>query len=310
MSPRALRYLLAVAEHQSFTRAAEALYVSQPTLSQQIKQLEESLQVQLLDRTGRTVRLTDAGEVFVHHARRALCELDVGKRAIRDLQDLSRGSLRLAMTPITDYLASPLLEGFVSWYPGITVTTLEMPQDQIETALVCDEVDVGIAFTDTLSSEARSNDIDKHVLFVETLSLAVGQAHPWAGAETTVDARALEEEPLAMLGANFALRRHLNSYFQTQGIIPRISMETNSVSAIVEIIRRGRLATILPHSVACEQAGLFPVALAPELPKHTITLVCRKGAYKSAACRAFGELAMQWYNGRTRTTPSLVESGG
>lgn len=65
MCPRSLRYLLAVAEYHSFTRAAEALYVSQPTLSQQIKQLEESLDVQLLDRSGRSVSLTDAGKVYL-----------------------------------------------------------------------------------------------------------------------------------------------------------------------------------------------------------------------------------------------------
>ncbi|MFO5992448.1 LysR family transcriptional regulator, partial [Pseudomonas aeruginosa] len=69
---RHLRYLLAVAEHRNFTRAAEALHVSQPTLSQQVRQLEEQLRVQLLDRSGRSVRPTDAGELYLLHARRAL----------------------------------------------------------------------------------------------------------------------------------------------------------------------------------------------------------------------------------------------
>ncbi|MET3176794.1 UNVERIFIED_ORG: DNA-binding transcriptional LysR family regulator [Arthrobacter sp. UYCu721] len=102
---RHLRYLTAVAEHQNFTRAAQELHVSQPTLSQQIKQLETTLHVQLLDRSGRTVRLTDAGEAYLRYARRALLELDAGTRAIHDVQDLSRGSLRLAMTPtFTAYL--------------------------------------------------------------------------------------------------------------------------------------------------------------------------------------------------------------
>ena len=67
--PRSLQYLIAIAEHGSFTRAAEALYVSQPTLSQQIKQLEESLQTPLLDRSGRTVKLTDAGEIYLQIGR-------------------------------------------------------------------------------------------------------------------------------------------------------------------------------------------------------------------------------------------------
>ena len=100
LCPRSLRYLIAVAEHHNFTRAAEALHVSQPTLSQQIKHLEEELDAQLLDRSGRTVRLTGAGEVYVSYARRALGELDAGKRAIHELQDLSRGSLRLGCRPL------------------------------------------------------------------------------------------------------------------------------------------------------------------------------------------------------------------
>ena len=69
--PRTLQYLIAISEHGSFTKAADTLHVSQPTLSQQIKQLEDTLSTPLLDRSGRTIRLTDAGEIYVHHARRA-----------------------------------------------------------------------------------------------------------------------------------------------------------------------------------------------------------------------------------------------
>lgn len=69
--PRSLQYLLAIAEYGSYTRAAEALHVSQPTLSQQIKRLEDSLDSLLVDRSGRAVKLTDAGEIYLHHARRA-----------------------------------------------------------------------------------------------------------------------------------------------------------------------------------------------------------------------------------------------
>ena len=96
---RHIRYLLAVAEHRNFTRAAQALHISQPTLSQQIRQLEEALGALLLDRTGRSIRLTDAGEAYVSHARRALQQLESGKRAISDVQDLSRGVLHIAATP-------------------------------------------------------------------------------------------------------------------------------------------------------------------------------------------------------------------
>ena len=99
MQLRLIRYLLAVAEHGNFTRAAEALHVSQPTLSQQIIQLEDILGVTLLDRSGRTVKVTDSGRVYIEHAERALRELEAGRRAIHDVQDLARGELRLATTP-------------------------------------------------------------------------------------------------------------------------------------------------------------------------------------------------------------------
>lgn len=301
--PRSLRYLLAIAEHQSFTRAAEALYVSQPTLSQQIKHLEESLNVQLLDRSGRSVRLTEAGEVYLRHARRALGELDAGTRAIHDLQDLSRGSLRLGMTPITDYMTSPLLHNFNTRYPAITLSTLEMSQDDIEAAVADDRIDIGIAFTNTLATEARSSEIETHILFVEALHLAVGKDHPCAGQQEPLSANALERESLVLLNTNFALRRHVDLYCLKQGIAPRIAMDTNSLNVIIEIVGQGQLVTVLPNSIVCGQCGLYPVMLLPELPHHTITLICHKGAYKSPACVAFAELASDWTVGRCQTTP-------
>ena len=99
-----------MAKHRSFTRAATALYVSQPALSQQIKQLEETLGTPLFDRSGRNVELTDAGEVYALYAQRALQDLEEGKRAIHDVQNLSRGALRIAITPtFTTYLIGPLI---------------------------------------------------------------------------------------------------------------------------------------------------------------------------------------------------------
>jgi LysR family cyn operon transcriptional activator len=76
--------------------------------------------------------------------------------------------------------------------------------------------------------------------------------------------------------------------------MPPISMEATSLSVIIEIVRLGRLATILPETIACAQHGLHSIDLLPELPRHTISLICRKGAYKSPACQAFSELAAEW----------------
>ncbi|MPQ67336.1 MULTISPECIES: transcriptional regulator CynR [Pseudomonas] len=288
---RHIRYLLAVAEHRNFTRAAEALHVSQPTLSQQIRQLEDSLGAALFDRSGRSIRLTDAGEAYVRFARLALQDLEAGKRAMHDVQDLSRGSLRLAMTPtFTAYLIAPLLHRFHSLYPGITLSVEEMTQDRLEAALAEDRLDIGIAFTGM-----HLADIQGEALFSETLSLMVGAAHPQATGKT-LTADELERQSLVLLSQDFATRQHIDLYCRQHGIVPRIAIEANSISAIVELVRRGQLATILPAAIALEQPGLVALELTPGLPQRTVALLSRRGAWRSAACQAFARLAGQWRN--------------
>lgn len=301
--PRSLRYLLAVAEYGSFTRAAEALYVSQPTLSQQIKHLEESLNAQLLDRSGRTVRLTDAGEVYLRHARRALGELDAGTRAINDVHDLSRGSIRLGWTPITDYLTCSLLVKFNNLHPGITLSTFEMPQDDIEVAVTEDRIDIGIVFSGPLLAEAPSSEIEMEMLFKETLCLAVGKAHPRAGQRERMSTQEFGQESLVLLNTDFALRRHIDRYCLEQGITPRITMETDSLSVIIEMIQVGSLATVLPDTIIRTQCGIFSIPLFPEMPRKAITMISRKGGYKSPACLAFAALASEWSARRLEETP-------
>lgn len=301
--PRSLQYLIAIAEYGSYTRAAEALHVSQPTLSQQIKQLEESLQTPLLDRSGRSVRLTDAGEIYLHHVQRARGELDAGMRAINDVQNLSRGSLRLGWTPITDYMTCALLENFNNCYPGITLSTLEMPQDDIESAVAEARIDVGIVFSKPFSAKVRPCEIETDMLFEETLCIAVGNAHPRAGEQKRMSVQELSQESLVLLNSDFAMRRHVDEYCHEQSIMPRIAIETNSLGVIIEMIQLGALATVLPTSIVHSQYGLYSIELSPELPRKAITLIYRKGAYKSPACLAFSQLASDWSARRLQEIP-------
>lgn len=287
---RHIRYLLAVAEHRNFTRAAEALHVSQPTLSQQIKQLEESLGVPLLDRSGRSVNLTDAGQAYVRFARLALQDLQAGTRAMHDVQDLTRGNLRLAMTPtFTAYLIGPLLARFYRQYPGITVSVEEMPQDRLERALTEDQLDIGIGF-----SGEHMPDIECQGVFVEELSVVASASHPTLKRKQWLKLADFKQQPLVLLNSGFATRRYIDDYCRTLEITPQIAMQANSISAVIEIIRHTQLATILPREVAMAQQGLHAVQLRPPLPQRTVALLSRKGAYRSAACRAFVDVVSGW----------------
>ncbi|MFD3666433.1 transcriptional regulator CynR [Streptomyces sp. NPDC058659] len=286
---RHLRYLLAVAEHANFTRAAEELRIAQPTLSQQIKQLEKALGAQLLDRTGRTVRLTDAGETYARYARRALRDLAAGERAVLDVRDLSRGLLRLAVTPtFTAYLTGPLVAAFHTRHPGITVEVRELTQDRIEAELLADRVDLGIAF-----DGVHLPGVEAVELFTETLGLVVGPAHPYAGRTEPLPVAELTSHHLALLTEDFATRRHVDAYVAEHRVEPRIAVEANSVSALTEIVRRTDLATVLPDAVARDHPYLTPVPLSPALPSRGVALLRRSGGYRSAAAEAFAELALE-----------------
>ncbi|MGW6317621.1 transcriptional regulator CynR [Streptomyces sp. NPDC055099] len=283
---RHLRYLLAVAEHGNFTRAAEELHISQPTLSQQIKQLERTLDVQLLDRTGRTVRLTDAGAAYTDHARRALRDLAAAERAVHDVRDLSRGHLRLGLTPtFTAYLIGPLTAEFHTCHPGISLTLVEMTQDRIETALLADDLDLGIVF-----AGPHLPGIAATTLFTETLTLVTGARRSDADQVTPLPVRELADRQLALLSGDFATRGHIDAYFTRHRAAPRITVEANSVQALTEIVRRTGLATVLPDAITHDHPHLTPIPLDPPLPTRTVTLLHREGAYHSAATRAFTRL--------------------
>ncbi|WP_318200196.1 transcriptional regulator CynR [Streptomyces sp. SCL15-4] len=292
---RHLRYLLAVAEHGNFTRAAEELHISQPTLSQQIKQLERTLGVQLLDRTGRTVRLTDAGAVYTDHARRALRDLAAAERAVHDVQDLTRGHLRLGVTPtFTAYLVGPLTAEFHTRHPGINLTLMEMTQDRIEAALLADDLDLGIAF-----AGPHLSGITATALFTETLTLVTGTRRPDAGQVSPLPVKKLTDQQLALLSGDFATRGHIDAYFSRHRTAPRIRVEANSIQALTEIVQRTGLATVLPDAITHDHPHLTPVPLDPPLPTRTVTLLHRDGAYRGAATRAF-----------TRLTHDLVRTRG
>ncbi|MET3176795.1 UNVERIFIED_ORG: DNA-binding transcriptional LysR family regulator [Arthrobacter sp. UYCu721] len=164
-----------------------------------------------------------------------------------------------------------------------------MTQDRIEAALAADTLDLGIAF-----AQARSSEIETQALFVETLGLVVGNNHPRAGTQTPMDLRELEQERLVLLSSDFATRRHIDQHFRDHGIDPRIAIEADSISAIVEIIRRGQLATVLPEAITREQPKLHLINLSPAIPPRTAALLRRKGAYVNAASQAFTELSSTW----------------
>ncbi|OOV93999.1 transcriptional regulator CynR [Pseudomonas sp. MF4836] len=286
---RHLRYLLAVADNGGFTRAAEVLHVSQPTLSQQIRQLEDSLGVSLFDRTSRTVKPTDAGLAYIASARRVLVELEAGKRALHDVKDLSRGSLRLAMTPtFMPYLVGPLVRDYIKRYPHIHLEVFELSMDDIEIGLADDSLDIAIAF-----EQVRNTDIESIPAFIETLGLMVGRDHPLYDCQIALSVEQVAQLDFALLTADFATRLCIDEYFATAQITPKVVIEVNSVNTLLEVIRHTGVATILPESIATQDRGLHKLLLQDKVPQRGVSILRRKNNYHSVASVAFKDLMLE-----------------
>jgi LysR family cyn operon transcriptional activator len=286
---RHARYLVAIADHGSFTRAAAELHVSQPALSQQIRQLEEMLGARLLDRTGRIVRPTDAGRAYIDHARRALREFEAGRRAIHDVENLDSGALRLAFTPtFTTYLVGPLVRQFHGRHPGIGISVDVLAQTEMETALSEDRIDLGVAF-----GTVQSDDIVARPLYEECLCLVVGEGHS-AFDHAELAASGLDGMDLALLDTTFVTRAAIDRYLQANAAHPRIAVESNSVGCLLATLRGGGLATIMPQAAASEITGLKAIQLLPPIASRTVSVLQRDGAYRTAASRAFVRMLEAW----------------
>ena len=293
--PRSLKYLLAVAECSSFTRAAESLFVSQPALSQQIKQLEGQVGVQLLERSGRHVHLTDAGELYVRHVERALAEINAASVALDDLSQLSRGHVSLALTPITDYLTADLIQEFISQHPNISLDIKEMAQHDVEEAVLQDQVSSGVMFSNETSLSTGRDELEAMKLNTDALVLASSKnSIPKKNDVHGDSSLELLRQPLALLNNRFEMRRQIDAYFTSHDLSPKVTLEANSLGFLIEMVKYGRLRTILPESIVASMEDLMSIPVDPTLPTHTATIIIRKAAYRSRATDAFLRLALLW----------------
>ena len=245
MELRQLRYFLSVAETEHLTRSADALFVTQSTLSHGLRQLEAELGVPLFDRLGRGLRLSQAGHAFRDHAARALQELEAGRQAVADMSALQTGTLQVGVIPtfLTRFVPDAVA-AFSARYPGVQLTVRDLRSGQIEELLIAGRLDLGIAF-----HPASREEIEAEPLFEERMHLVVHQGHPLARRQRLRLAE-LAGVPLALLPASFATRRLIDAAFAQAGVTPLVRVEMESVDALLQACRSGPLATI-----AAEQIG-------------------------------------------------------
>ena len=276
MELRHLRYFLAVADAAHFTRAAQKLWVSQPTLSQQIKQLEEELGAPLFHRGAGGVQLTAAGEKFRPYAERVLREMEEAVAALGEGASAPGESLRVGtLEGVADYLLPAVVARAVC-ESKLEVGVATASANELERAVESGELDLAIG---EMGASGEP-------LFDEDMTLWAPPSHRLSGHRARFGD--LADVPIFCVGAPSPLRVLLDDAAERAGISLRVVGEFGSLGAVKRAAHLAQIPAILPAPMLrANDEGWSAVALTNPRPHRTIALLRRKGRGENPATRAF-----------------------
>ena len=220
MEFRQLRYFVKVAQLCSFSEASKALFISQSTLSQQIKQLEDELGVELLVRDSRHVALSDYGEQYLPYAKQVLKDVDASAERMKDVRELNIGTLNVGATYTFCPLLADTVREFMKKYPGIKLKVYCRSMENLMEMLEHGQLDVALSYKPLESYE----DIDSHILFNSKLCVIAGKDNPVARMES-IRLTELEKLPLALPARGLQARNAFDSLLYGQKDFVALSLD-------------------------------------------------------------------------------------
>lgn len=275
MNFRALEYLVTLADVRHFSRAAELCHVSQPTLSTQIRKLEEELGVQLVERSPRQVMLTRIGEDVVERARTVLADVEAMRAIARRSRDPHSGTLRIGIFPtLAPYLLPHVIPGIRKRYPRLTLQLFEEKTEVVLAMLAQGKLDAGL-----LALPVPGESFQVKVLFEESFVLAAPEGHPLAGRKR-IRLEDLEDQELLLLEDGHCLRDQALEVCRLAGAHEKLDFHASSMETLRQMVAANTGITLMPALsikppvAMTENLVLRPFA--PPAPKRTIAMVWRK----------------------------------
>ena len=283
---RHLRYFLAVAEAGSFSRAADRLGVSQPNISQQLRDLEVALRVDLFQRRGKRILLTSAGHIFEEHARSLLHQVENLLQEVSVEPGKMRGALHVGVVPILNVaLMPPLLGMFAAAHPGVSLTVEEISSTEIETAIEEGRMDVGLGFLTRHSPRLRYER-----LCTDQFALIVSEHHPWAK-RRSIDLKQLHQQRVVELPDTFVMRRMSDAICRQHQVRPRIVAEINSIETLLHSLGPLKAAALMPKIALRDTTNLVPIRLKGKNLAIEIGLLRLVDSGTNSAVQQFTKLA-------------------
>ena len=301
-----MRYFVTVADCHSITKAAQQLYISQPSLSRSIAAVEEEAGTLLLDRTTRPLSLTFAGQRYYETAKKIL-ELSTDlNRQLRDINDCASGQITIGCSSQrAAYTLPAVLPKFKARYPGVEICTCEQDSAYLEDALLKGKVDL-VVFPDQTTLE--SNDlIDTIVLGPEEFLLVCGDGvlsreQCLDGFSKTVDFARLKDMPFVTLTSGHGSRRMCNRIFKQYGFEPKIVFECDSNALVLRIAAAKVGLAMMPDKVVKMHTGCVAVntySISNPPMTWNVLAAFRKGHYRTKAEQYLLSLLLEFYQKKT-----------
>lgn len=285
MELQQLRYFLAIADGGSFTAAARACHVAQPSLSIQVAKLERELGGPLLERHRKGARLTERGRLIRPRAVEALRQVETALAEAQELAGLKRGSVTLGCMPTTGaYLLPPLLKAFGRAHPDIHLDLREDSSPSLAALLRDREVDLAIVDEAGLGPGLASE-----LLFTEPLLLAVPSKHPLARRQRLA-LKALKGLPLILMKSGHGFRKIVLDALAKAGVEPRVVHESGEIETVQALVEAGLGLALVPAMVR-QARGPAYLDLAEPRPSRSLFLAWRQDAALSKAAEALRRTA-------------------
>lgn len=236
-----------IARRGSVSRAAEALFVTQPALTARLKSLERQLGASLFVRTGRGVRLSEAGRTFLPYAQRALESVAEGRRLVGEAARGGGGQLVLGAAPaVSTYVLPAILERFHAAHPGVQLSIQTAHSEHVLDLVLREQVQVG------LIRALRHPEIESIPLYEDELVLVVDPAHPFA-ARGSIAVEEIGGEQLILFDKTSSYHDVTSVFFREAGVVPRGVMELDNIDAAKRMVRQGLGVALIPHTAVAEE---------------------------------------------------------
>ncbi len=284
MELKQLEYFYAVCQELHFTRAAEKVGISQPSLSQQIRLLEHEIGTPLFDRIGKKTALTESGKLLLKYTRKIFYEVEQAKTSIDELNGLQRGTILVGtLLTVEDYLITPTLLNFHQKYPGVKISVFGLRTGDIHKQLIENKLDLGIVFL-----PMKGDELESISLSTEEMAFAVPKGHPLENQEM-LDVEVLKTTPSILLPQQYFIRKLIDEACKDLGFFPKPIFEITTMQSLINMVIKGIGVTILPKPYL-EYLNHPNIRIIPILKSNLsreIGVVYRKDKYLSTATHAF-----------------------